>query len=172
MPRMSIPPTFTSLLLLAVSGSAFAGDCIPFTEAPKKVDETVCVTGTVVKVSSSARSGTQFINFCENYKKCPFSVVVFPRDAEKVGDVRQLEGKTIEIHGKIKEYRGQAEMVLEDAKQLSGAVTKLPPLPKNYDVENQGKYSAGQYSAPKKPNPGKKSQSKDNLPPPEDPPKQ
>ena len=167
---MRIPPTGTSLLF-CLCIPAFGADCIPFTDAPKKVDENVCVTGKVVKVSSSSRSGTQFINFCENYKKCAFSVVVFPRDLEKVGDVRALEGKTIEIHGRIKEYKGQAEMVLEDIKQLSGPVTKLPPLPKNYDVENQGKYSPGQFSEPKKPNPGKKSQSKDNLPQPEDPPK-
>lgn len=167
MPRMN-PRT----LLLVFSMTAIAvADCIPFTDAPKKIDETVCVTGKVVKVGSSARSGTQFINFCDDYRKCPFSVVVFPRDLEKIGDVRVLEGRTIEIHGKIKKYNGQAEMVLDDARQLSGPVTKLPPLPKNYDVENQGKYSAGQYSNPRKPNPGKKSQSKDNLPPPEDPPK-
>src|SRR5260221_5021296 len=113
MRRMRIPPHYASLFLLMTTVPIFASDCIPFTDAPKKVDETVCVTGTVLKVSSSARSGTQFLNFCENYKKCPFSVVVFPRDLEKVGDVRMLEGRMIEIHGKIKEYRGQAEMILE-----------------------------------------------------------
>jgi hypothetical protein len=157
---MLSPPRITSLLLL-LSLPAFGANCIPFTDAPKKVDENVCVTGKVVKVNSSARSGTVFLNFCENYRKCAFSVVVFPRDLEKVGDVRALEGKTIEIHGRVKEYKGQAEMVLEDIGQLSGAITKLPPLPKNYDVENQGKYSAGQYGTPKKPDPGPKSKSKD-----------
>jgi hypothetical protein len=90
-------------------------------------------------------------------------VVVFARDLQDVGDVRALEGKTIEIHGRIKEYKGQAEIILNDVRQLSGPVTKLPPLPKNYDVENQGEYSAGQYGIPKKPNPGKKSP--DTAPP-------
>jgi hypothetical protein len=157
MPRMTIFTKLISLFLLAAAIPALAADCIPFTDAPKKIDETVCVTGKVVKVNSSGRSGTMFINFCEDYKKCAFSVVVFPKDMEKVGDVRALEGKNIEIHGKIKEYRGNAEMILEDPAQLSGPVTKLPPLPKNYDVENQGKYSPGQYDTPKKPDPGKKS---------------
>ncbi len=157
MRRMKKLMRSTSLLLLSAAIPALAADCIPFTEAPKKIDETVCVTGKVVKVNSSGRSGTMFINFCDDYKKCAFSVVVFPKDVEKVGDVRALEGKTIEIHGKIKEYRGNAEMILEDPAQLSGPVTKLPPLPKNYDVENQGKYSPGQYNTPKKPDPGKKS---------------
>jgi hypothetical protein len=157
MPRMTIFTKLISLFLLAAAIPALAADCIPFTDAPKKIDETVCVTGKVVKVNSSGRSGTMFINFCDDYKKCAFSVVVFPKDMEKVGDVRALEGKNIEIHGKIKEYRGNAEMILEDPAQLSGPVTKLPPLPKNYDVENQGKYSPGQYDTPKKPDPGKKS---------------
>src|SRR4051794_23374183 len=71
----------TSLLLLMSAMPALGADkCIPFTDAPKKIDENVCVTGKVEKVSSSARSGTAFLNFCENYKKCAFSVVVFPRD--------------------------------------------------------------------------------------------
>src|SRR5207302_8826762 len=91
--RMNILLRTTSLLL-SFCIPACAADCIPFTDAPKKIDENVCVTGKVVKVSSSARSGTQFINFCDDYKKCAFSVVVFPRDLEKVGDVRALEGKT------------------------------------------------------------------------------
>ena len=146
-----------ALAMLLAAVPVLAADCIPFTDAPKKIDESVCVTGKVVKVNSSGRSGTMFINFCDDYKKCAFSVVVFPKDLEKVGDVRALEGKTIEIHGKIKEYRGQAEMVLDDPAQLSGPVTKLPTLPKNYDVENHGKYSPGQYDTPKKPDPGKKS---------------
>jgi hypothetical protein len=152
-----------SLLTLFFAVPAFAANCISFTDAPKKIDENVCVTGKVLKVNSSARSGTVFLNFCENYRKCPFSVVVFPRDLEKVGDVRALEGRVIEIHGRVKEYKGQAEMVLEDIQQLSGPITKLPPLPKNYDVENQGKYSAGQYGTPKKPDPGPKSKSKDKA---------
>jgi hypothetical protein len=164
-----------SLLILLIAVPALAANCIPFTQAPKKIDENVCIVGKVVKVNASARSGTIFLNFCENYRKCPFSVVVFPRDLEKVGDVRALEGKTMEIHGRVKEYKGQAEMVLEDIQQLSGPVTKLPPLPKNYDVENQGKYSAGQYGTPKKPDPGPKSRSKDkadeNPEPPPSPPK-
>jgi hypothetical protein len=168
MARMKIPRRITSLLLLLGGTSAMAADCIPFTEAHKKIDENACVTGKVVKVSSSGKSGTQFINFCEDYRKCPFTVVVFSRDLPEVGDVRALEGKTIEIHGRIKEYHGQAEIILNDVKQLSGAVTKLPPLPKNYDVENQGKYSAGQYGTPKKPQP--KRQKKDKADSTVDPP--
>jgi hypothetical protein len=47
---MRIPPKFTALFLVAYGIPAFAADCIPYTDAPKKVDENVCVTGKVVKV--------------------------------------------------------------------------------------------------------------------------
>lgn len=133
-----------ALLLMAIPVFA-AAECIPYTEAPKKIGETTCVTGKVVKVAHSARSGTHFLNFCDDYKNCPFSVVIFSRNLPDVGDVRWLEGKTIEIHGKIKEYKGQAEIVLSDVRQLTGEAAKLPPLPKQYDAATKGSYSAGEF---------------------------
>jgi DNA/RNA endonuclease YhcR with UshA esterase domain len=153
---------FRIAALFALVSSAFAG-CISFTEAAKKVGETVCVTGKVIKVSSSARSGTQFLNFCDDYKTCPFTVVVFARDLRDVGDVRPLEGQTIEIHGKVKQYKGQAEMVLSDSRQLRGQAAKLPSLPSTYDVEKKGKYSAGQFKSPTAPKSSHKKKPKDKI---------
>jgi len=148
--------------LFALVSSASA-ECISFADAQKKVGETVCVTGKVLKVSTSARSGTQFLNFCDDYKTCPFTVVVFARDLRDVGDVRPLEGQTIEIHGKVKLYKGQAEIILSDSRQLKGEAAKLPALPKNYDVENQGKYSAGQFKSPTAPKISHKKKPKDKI---------
>src|SRR5687768_8626357 len=68
--------------------------CIPITKAKEHINDSVCVTGKVLKVAVSRRSGTHFLNFCEDYRDCPFSVVVFGRDLTSVGDVRWLEGKT------------------------------------------------------------------------------
>jgi hypothetical protein len=67
--------------------------------------------------------------------------VVFPSNLKDVGDVRELEGKTIEIWGRITSWRGHAEIVLRDARQLKGEAAKLPPVPKEYDVERKGKFS-------------------------------
>ncbi len=92
--------------------------------------------------------GTHFFDFCEDYRMCPFTVVVFPSNLKHVGDVRQLEGKEIEIHGPIKEYDGRAEIVLERTSQLDGEAAKIPALPKGYDVEQKGRYSAGTFSHP------------------------
>jgi hypothetical protein len=55
----------------------------------------------------------------------------------------------IEIHGKVREYDGRAEIILEEYRQLGGAGARIPPLPKNYDVEKKGRYSAGTFSRPK-----------------------
>jgi hypothetical protein len=72
-----------------------------------------------------------------------------PGDLKNVGDIRQLEGRLIEVHGQVKEYDGRAEIILEEYRQLSGSTARIPPLPKNYDVEKKGRYSAGTFSHPK-----------------------
>jgi len=132
--------TFAILLAWILMGSGAAAKCIPHTEAENKIGVQECVTGKVVNVGQS-RSGTFFLNFCENYRECPFTVVVFPSNVKDVGDVRALEGKTIEIFGKITSWRGHAEIVLRDARQLKGESAKLPPVPKEYDAERKGKFS-------------------------------
>lgn len=131
-----------SLLSLA------SAKCFDFKEAPQKIGEEVCITGKVVKVSRSPRSGTTFLNFCDDYRDCPFSVVVFPKDMAEVGDVEKLEGKTIEIFGMVKDYKGQAEIVLNNAVQLKGESAKLPPAPKKFEAESKGNASAGTATKP------------------------
>jgi hypothetical protein len=78
-----------------------------------------------------------------------------------VGDVRQLQGKVIEIHGPVKEYDGRAEIILQEYRQLGGAGVRIPPLPKSYDVERKDRYSAGSFSHPQV---GRKSSKKRQTP--------
>lgn len=140
--------TFAIVLASLLMGSGAAAKCIPHTEAENKIGAQECVTGQVLKVGQS-KSGTFFLNFCQNYRECPFTVVVFPSHVKDVGDVRALEGKTIEIFGKITSWRGHAEIVLRDVRQLKGESAKLPPVPKEYDAERKGKFSPKAPSAPK-----------------------
>jgi len=95
--------------------------------------------------------GVHFIDFCEDQMACPFTVVVFPSDLKDVGDVRRLTGHVIEIRGPVKLYDGRAEIILNRVSQVSGGSTLIPPMPKNYDVEKQGHYSAGRMRPTKKP---------------------
>jgi len=82
---------------------------------------------------------------------CPFTVVVFPHDLKDVGDVRRLAGHMIEIRGPVKLYNGRAEIILSRVSQVTGGSILIPPMPKNYDVEKEGHYSAGRIRPPKKP---------------------
>jgi hypothetical protein len=124
--------------------------CVPFREARNHVGSTKCVSGTVLRVEEGEK-GVTFLDFCEDYRVCPFTVVVFASDLKHVGDVRTLKGRPIEVHGHITDYDGRAEIILKRPKQLGKDAALVPPLPKEYDVERKGHYSAGKYSAPKSP---------------------
>lgn len=131
---------FLALLLLAAS--CFAS-CLPISEAPKRLGSTLCITGKVLSVERSPTGSAWFLNFCEDYRNCPFSAVVFTKDLRDVGDIRQLTGRTVEVHGKLKLYKGVPEIIIRDARQLKGEAAKLPPVPKEFDVEKKGRYRAG-----------------------------
>ena len=149
---MSLLNKSQTLCVVLLLSSFARPDCLPFDEAKKHVGEIKCIIGKVVRVKQGSR-GVHFLDFCDDFRLCPFTVVIFPSDLKSVGDVRQLEGRMIEIHGQVKEYDGRAEIILEEYRQLSGSGARIPPLPKNYDVEKKGRYSGGTFSHAK---PGKK----------------
>jgi hypothetical protein len=141
---------FRPLLLASLFPAFCAADCIPFSEARQHVGEDQCVTGKVVRIKHGSR-GVTFFDFCQDSMVCPFTVVVFPRDLGNVGDVSQLQDKVIEI-------------VLQQLRQLGGESRRIPPLPKNYDVENKGHYSAGKFSLPRAPRKAYKKRQTAKLP--------
>ena len=136
------------LLPILLFSASLAAKCLPMGEAPKHIGDTACVTGKVLTVSESP-NGAWFLNFCDDYRQCPFTVVAFARDLRDVGDVRMLAGKEVEIHGKIREYQGRAEIILRERRQLRGESAQIPPLPKDYDVSRHGSYSAGKFKSSK-----------------------
>ena len=127
-----------------------ASDCIPIDEASQHVGETKCVAGKVLRVTVGLK-GVHYLDFCEDQQACPFTVVVFASDLKDVGDVRRLEGRMIEIRGPVKLYDDRAEIILNRISQITGGSSLIPPLPKEYDVEKQGHYSAGHLRPAKKP---------------------
>jgi hypothetical protein len=108
------------------------------------------VTGQVHRVKVGLK-GVHFLDFCEDQMACPFTVVVFSDTLKDVGDVRRLEGRTIEIRGALKIYDGRPEIVLNRVGQITNGAAMIPPLPKDYDVENRGHFSAGRARPTKKP---------------------
>ena len=140
----------SALFLLFFTIPAFASDCIPIHEAGAHVGETKCVTGKVLRVKVGPK-GVRFLDFCEDQMACPFTVVIFGHDLKDVGDVRRLAGRTIEIRGAVKVYDGRPEIILNRISQITNGAAMIPPLPKNYDVENRGHFSAGRLYPAKKP---------------------
>lgn len=141
--RPRIATAFGVLLVIFVTPVRLsASDCIQVGEAAQHIGETKCVTGKVVRVKVGMK-GVHFLDFCEDQLACPFTVVVFSSDLKDVGDVRQLEGRTIEILGAVKAYDGRPEIILSRISQITGGAAMIPPLPKTYDVETPGHFSAG-----------------------------
>ncbi len=113
-------------LLNAYRGnSAAAGAAAPvsigtieYTEAKKHIGEYASVRGTLVEAYTS-KTGTVFLDFCENYKTCPFTAVIFADDAKQFGDLSRYNGTVITLTGKIVSYEGRAEIVLSSPSQIS-----------------------------------------------------
>jgi DNA/RNA endonuclease YhcR with UshA esterase domain len=154
-----LAPTFCIAAVLALSTVCSARNtspetCVAFSEASQHLGTTQCVRGTVLHVEDG-KGGAKLLTFCdskdkEKDKACSFYVVVFPADLKKMGDIRQLEGRQIEIKGTVQDYDGHAEIILRRSQQLGESAFRLfPPVPTDYDVERQGHNSAGKYSRPK-----------------------
>lgn len=145
---MSRPQAIVCIFTTALLAICASAECLPIEKAPNKIGEVACIRGKVLN-SSEGTKGVRFLNFCEEHVNCPFTVVMFPNDLRDVGDFRLLEGQTIEINGKVKQYRSQIEIILKDRKQLRGEFANLPNLPKAFEVDQHGKFSAGKFSGPK-----------------------
>ena len=107
----------------SVSPSAAAGSsegCIDFREAASQVGKEGCVSGQVLRVFTS-KNGNSFLDFCADYRNCPFTSVIFAADQAKFGDLGTLRGRRVEIRGAITTYQGRAEIVIHSPEQIRSA---------------------------------------------------
>jgi DNA/RNA endonuclease YhcR with UshA esterase domain len=58
------------------------------------------------------------LNFDQPYPKNPFTAVIFPANTNKFPEVEKLKGKTVEISGKIAQYRERPQIVLTSTNQV------------------------------------------------------
>lgn len=149
--------TFFAAIVLAGNAVSFADNsasttapqnCLSIAEAGKHIGKPHCVTGTVIRVEEGSH-GVTFLDFCADYRTCPFTVVVFSSDLRNLGDLRQLQGRVVAIQGRIEEYDDRAEIILRHPQQLGEHAALLTAIPKDYDVERRGHFSAGTFRAPK-----------------------
>jgi hypothetical protein len=100
------------------SSAATPAALYDYFEAPAHIGERASVRGRLIDVHPTSR-GTAFLDFCVNYKSCPFSGVIFADDVQKFGNLSLYEGKTGALTGIISSYRGRAEIKLSDPSQLA-----------------------------------------------------
>ncbi len=86
-------------------------------DAKGHVGQTVTVEGAVSDVYI-ARSGVTFIDIGARYPDNAFAAVIFADDAGKFPNVKSLDGKTVDITGPVRLYRGKAEIILKSADQM------------------------------------------------------
>jgi hypothetical protein len=91
--------------------------CVDFREVGSRIGETGCVSGRVLRVFTS-RAGNTFLDFCPDYRNCPFASVIFASDKNKFGVLESLEGRQVEIRGPITVYQGRAEIKIHDPQQI------------------------------------------------------
>ena len=94
-----------------------SGQTYDYTEAKNHEGEFANVTGTVFQVYI-AKSNTAFFDFCQDYKNCGFSAVVFSSALSHFSNIQQYEGKNITINGLIKDYQGNAEIIINSPEQI------------------------------------------------------
>jgi hypothetical protein len=109
-------------LLAAYAGNGVAGPTsagtIDYTQASQHIGQYASVQGTLLD-SHTSSSGTVFLDFCQSYKTCPFSAVIFADDVSKFGDLSRYNDESVTVSGTISSYQGNAEIVLSDPSQIS-----------------------------------------------------
>jgi hypothetical protein len=96
---------------------AKSGPCIDFHQASSHVGENGCVTGYVLRAFTS-KAGNTFLDFCTDYRSCPFTAVIFASDHTKFGDLETLQGRQVELRGFVSTYHDQAEIIIHDPWQI------------------------------------------------------
>jgi DNA/RNA endonuclease YhcR with UshA esterase domain len=89
---------------------------ITATEAKEHIGAQVMVKGTIAEVNVGERIVR--LNFEQPYPKNPFTAVIFPANTNKFPEVEKLKGKTVEVSGKIAQYRERPQIVLTSTNQV------------------------------------------------------
>lgn len=110
-------PTGTPYAVPGSPGAAETAGCVDFREAGAHTGQTGCVSGRILRVFTS-RAGNTYLDFCPDYRDCPFSSVIFASDRAKFGDLGSLEGRKVELRGPISVYQGRAQIIVHDPQQI------------------------------------------------------
>jgi DNA/RNA endonuclease YhcR with UshA esterase domain len=106
------------ILGLFLAAAPAVAQTIKPADARAHVGQTVTVEGVVSEVHVASGSGMTFIDMGGHYPANVFTAVIFRDDAGKFPNVAALNGKTVDVTGMIRLYKGKAEIILKTADQL------------------------------------------------------
>ena len=109
-------------LLTGVASAQESLKRISTAEAQAHYQETCVVTGKVSQVS--VREKLVYLNLDRAFPDTPLAGIIFARNTNQFGDLKQLEGKSVEITGKIDEFKDRLQIVLTSTNQLKVVETK------------------------------------------------
>ena len=106
--------------------TAPAGGVVSWQDAGLYLGQRLAVEGDVVRVYNSGKAA--FLNFAEDYQGT-FSVVIFAADFDQwSGPPEQVYlGQRVRVSGKIKEYKGAPEIIVESPEQIEIIGPALTP---------------------------------------------
>lgn len=116
MKHLFIRLSVAALFILLVS-SVYAQKKYTPEEAKDHVDETVVIKGEVSQVTIT-KAGQVYFNMGGKFPHNVFSAVILKANASRFENVKDYEGKIIEVTGKIKLYNSKPEIVLEKKEQI------------------------------------------------------
>ncbi len=89
---------------------------VHFTEVSDRIGENLWVYGNLDHVFVSSNNN-YFLNFCEDFRDCPFNSVIFSNHADQFNDIEGWVGE-IYIYGNISYYQNRAQIVIEYSEQV------------------------------------------------------
>ncbi|MBZ0201669.1 MAG: hypothetical protein K8I03_01490 [Ignavibacteria bacterium] len=77
---------------------------------------TVVVKGFVADIYQSEK--VAYLNFVEKYPDNPFTAVIFASKFDDFPDIGKFKGKNVEVTGRVSNYKGKPQIILNSPKQI------------------------------------------------------
>jgi len=111
----------TTILIILLSQFIYAQKLVSIDSIPTHIGDDVMICDKVIDAFKPAGENKLiYLNFGGKYPDEKFTAVIFPKDQPKFpfNPINVLNDKNVCITGKISEYKGKAQMVLNDPSQL------------------------------------------------------
>lgn len=109
--------TFFYLAVVQTESNNSKIRCVNFRDARDYIGQEKCVYGKIYNIYTTS-GGTLFINFCSDFRICPFQSVIFSRYFDRFFEIEKYEGKDVIMKGEITTFEGGAQIILRDPKYL------------------------------------------------------